>query len=189
MIRCIKYCWFYLCMRATSLLPDFTPLLRFRGWLVRPCFKRCGRNFQIASGAMIVYTSRVTIGNDVSIACGSWIHGMGNVTLEDEVMLGPYCVLVSGTHTRKDGSYRFGSVACAPIHVGKGAWICSHAVITAGVEVGPGAVCGAGAVLTRNVPPNKIVAGIPARVVKSVENGTSNADQPGEGVLRPGVPV
>ena len=170
MIRCITYCWFCLCMRVTSLLPDFKLLMRFRGWLVKPCFKRCGRNFQIASGVMIVYSSRVSIGNDVVIACGTWIQGIGRVTLEDEVMLAPYSVLASRNHTRKNGSYRFGDGVHAPIHVGKGAWLCSHVVLLAGVEVGPGAMCCAGAVVTRNVPPNTIVAGVPARVVMSAES-------------------
>jgi maltose O-acetyltransferase len=172
-MRCLKYCWFFLCMRATSLLPDFEPWMRFRGWLVRPCFKRCGSNLQIASGAMILCTSRVAIGNNVSIAYGVWILGDGCVTLEDEVMLGPYSVLASGNHTRKGGSYRYGEAQRAPIHVGRGAWLCSHVVITAGGEVGPGAVCGAGTVVTRRVPANTIVSGIPARVVKSLDKGES----------------
>jgi maltose O-acetyltransferase len=164
-------------MRVTSLLPDFKLFMRFRGWLVKPCFEHCGRNFQIASGVMMVYTARVSIGNDVVIACGTWIQGIGRVTLDDEVLLAPYCVLASSTHTRRDGSYRWGEGVVAPIHIGKGAWLCAHVVVMAGVEVGQGAVCSAGAVVARNVPSNTIVAGIPARVIQSLESGDSDIGQ------------
>jgi len=165
-LRIIKYCWFVFIMKLTGGLPDFKFVMRARGWLLRPSFARCGRNFQICSGAMIVYGSNVSIGDDVYIAYGCWIQGVGGVTLEDQVMLGPYTVLASSNHLKKDGSYRFGGGEHKPIVMRKGSWTGAHVVITAGVEVGPGAACAAGAVVTKDVPPHAVVGGVPARTIR-----------------------
>ncbi len=105
--RILQYCWFILVIKITGCLPDFKGIMRLRGMLVRPCFPRCGRNFQLAAHAMIVYTSGVTIGDNVYIAYGSWIHGLGGVSLGNEVMLAPYSVVVSTNHTKEGRSYRF----------------------------------------------------------------------------------
>jgi acetyltransferase-like isoleucine patch superfamily enzyme len=116
---------------------------------------------------MIVYTANVSIGNDVFIAYGSWIQGVGGVTLEDEVMLGPYTVLASANHAMKNGSYRFGTGVHAPIVLRKGAWTGAHVIVTAGVTVGRGAACAAGAVVTKDVPDNTVVGGVPARPLQA----------------------
>jgi maltose O-acetyltransferase len=167
MIRRLKYVWFCLCMRATAVLPDLVPSMRLRGWLVRRCFKRCGRNLQLGSGVMILHTTSVAIGDDVYIAHGAWIQGMGGITLEDEVMLAPYTVIASRNHTKKNGSYRFGEGLTKPVHVGRGAWLGAHVVVTAGVKIGAGAACAAGAVVTKDVPPDTMVGGVPARLIQS----------------------
>lgn len=165
MKRILQYCWFVFIMRATGWLPDLTPVMRLRGFLLRPAFERCGRNFQICSHAMMVYTSRVAIGNDVYIAYGCWIQGYGGVTFEDQVMLGPYTILASSNHTRRDGAYRFGPPAAAPITMRRGSWTGAHVVVTAGVSVGAEAACAAGAVVTKDVPDGATVGGVPARVL------------------------
>lgn len=170
MKRILKYMWFVLLMKLTSIWPDFKVLMRLRGVLLRPCFKRCGRDFQICSHAMIVYPSKVSIGENVFIAYGSWIQGIGGVTLEDEVMLGPYTVLASANHLKKDGSYRFGKSSHAPIVLKRGSWTGAHVVVTSGVVVGEGAACAAGAVVTEDVPPGSIVGGVPARIIARAED-------------------
>lgn len=165
--RVLKQVWFTFVTKLTGILPDFKFVMAFRGFLLKPCFRRCGRNFQICSNAMIVYTSNVSIGNDVYIAYGSWIQGVGGVTFEDQVMLGPYTVLASSNHTRLDRSYRFGPGALAPIVMKRGCWTGSHVSIMGGVTIGTGAACAAGAVVTRDVPDDAIVAGVPAKVLRA----------------------
>jgi len=105
------------------------------------------------------------IGRDVYIATGSWIHAWGGVVLEDEVQLGPYSVLVTGDHSLKDGSYRYGPSSLAPIRVGRGSWVAAHAVVTKGVVLGRGALIAANSVATRNIPDFAIAAGAPARIL------------------------
>ena len=166
MIRLIAYGWFVLTMSLTSALPDVQPVLKFRGALVRRCFKSCGRNFQIASGVRITFTTRLTVGNDVYIAPGCWIDGYGTVVLEDEVQLGPYSVLASSNHTKEHGSYRFGPPKTSPIRIGRGSWTSAHTTITGGVSVGQGVAVAAGAVVNKDVDDHCIVGGVPARVLR-----------------------
>jgi acetyltransferase-like isoleucine patch superfamily enzyme len=165
LIRIATYCWFVFVMKFTGCLPDFKAVMRLRGFLVRPCFLRCGKAFEIASNAMIVYTSRVSIGDNVYIAYGSWVQGVGGVTIDDEVMLAPYSVLASSNHTQINGSYRFGEGVHEPIHICRGAWVGAHTVVTAGVTVGTGAVCAAGSVITKDVPDHSTVGGVPAKII------------------------
>ena len=166
MWRIIAYIWFTLVMCVTAILPDVTPVLKLRGMLVRACFRSCGRNFQLAAGVRITFTTRMDIGHDVYIAPGCWIQGVGGVTLGDQVMLGPYTVLASNNHSKKDGSYRFGEGSAAPITLQRGAWTGAHTVVTAGVTVGAGAALAAGAVAASDVPDHAVVGGVPARIIK-----------------------
>jgi maltose O-acetyltransferase len=165
-MRPLKYCWFHLVTLATVWLPDFRPIMRLRGFFLRPCFLACGGNLQVARGVTINFSNRLEIGRDVYIATGCWIHAWGGVVIEDEVQLGPYSVLVTGNHTLKDGSYRHGPSTLAQIHVRHGSWVAAHAVVTKGVTIGRGSLLAANSVATRNIPDFAIAAGVPARIIK-----------------------
>jgi maltose O-acetyltransferase len=63
---------------------------------------------------------------------------------------------------------RCGEVLVAPVIIGDGAWLASRVTILPGVTVGNGSIVAAGAVVTHDVPPNTLVAGVPARVVRDL---------------------
>jgi acetyltransferase-like isoleucine patch superfamily enzyme len=165
-MRVLQYLWFHFITVATSWLPDLQPVLRLRGLLLRPSFKSCGRNLQVARHVAINFTDHLEIGSDVFIATGCWLHARGGIVLENEVQLGPYTVLVAGDHTQVDGSYRFGPSNLAPIRIGQGAWIAAHATVTRGVVIGRGAFLAANSVATHDVPPFTRVGGVPARIIQ-----------------------
>lgn len=167
MKRLLSYCWFVLATRLTGLLPDVRPVRRLRGALVSPCFKRCGKRFELCGNVMISYTTEVSIGDDVAVTYGVWIHAVGGVEIGDQVMLGPYTCIASSNHAKVGGSYRFGADQPKRVRIGRGAWTGAHVTITAGTTVGVGAACAAGAVVTHDVPDHAVVAGVPARVLKS----------------------
>jgi maltose O-acetyltransferase len=165
-MRVLQYLWFHFITVGTSWLPDLRPVLRLRGFLSRPSFKSCGRNLQLARNVTINFTNRMEIGNDVYMATGCWLHARGGITLEDEVQLGPYCVLVTGDHTQIGGTYRFGPSRLAPIRICQGSWVAAHATITKGVVMGRGALLAANSVATRDIPPFALAAGVPARAIQ-----------------------
>jgi acetyltransferase-like isoleucine patch superfamily enzyme len=165
-MRILQYLWFHFIMAATAWLPDLRPVMRVRGWLLRPSFKTCGRNLQVARRVTINFTNHLEIGRDVYIATGCWLHAWGGITLEDEVQLGPYVVLASGDHTRQSGSYRFGPSRLAPIRLCRGSWVAAHATVTKGVTLGRGTLVAANSVATCDVPDFAMAAGVPARIIR-----------------------
>ena len=154
-------------MKFTGILPDLVPIMRLRGSLLKPIFRKCGRNFQICSHSMIVGPENVSIGDDVYLAFGCWIQGSGGIVLEDEVMLGPYSILASSNHTKHQDSYRFGCPSLKPIVLRKGSWTGSHVTVLGGVEVGEGSAVAANSVVTKNVPAGFVVGGVPAKIISA----------------------
>lgn len=99
------------------------------------------------------------IGKNVSIQTGAYITRY--TTIEDGVFLGPFCV------TTNDKYMKYGVTLKGPL-IKQGARIGANSTIMPGITVGKGAIVGAGSVVTRDVPPYKVVMGVPARVVKDV---------------------
>ena len=89
------------------------------------------------------------------------------ITLEDGVFIGPGVLLVTENHPEQPAVRR--NVYAKPIVVGHGVWIGAGAVILPGVTIGEHAVVGAGAIVTKDVPAGVIVAGNPARIVRSIK--------------------
>lgn len=108
----------------------------------------------------------ITIGKNVFINSGCKFQDWGGITIGDGALIGHSVVLATINHgfspdTRHDN-------APAPIVVGKNVWIGSNAVILPGVTIGDNAVVAAGAVVTKDVPENTVVGGVPARVIKTM---------------------
>ena len=92
---------------------------------------------------------------------------LGGIAIDDDVMIGPNVQLISSGHPL-DPATRRRQITTAPIHIGRGAWIAAGATVLQGVTVGDDAVVAAGAVVTKDVPPRTLVAGVPARIIRSL---------------------
>jgi acetyltransferase-like isoleucine patch superfamily enzyme len=95
------------------------------------------------------------------------------VTIEDEVFVGHGVMFINDRYPRaatEQGRLQTeADWVCTPTLVKRGASIGSNATILCGVTIGEGAMIGAGAVVTHDVPPRAIVAGNPARIIRSIE--------------------
>ncbi len=166
----LRYDWpLHLVLWLANGLPDNVAFLKLRGRLACHFLGSCGRELNIGRNVTFYNPSQIHLGDYVHFAYGCLLMANSQIRIEDEVMLGPYCVLVSGNHSRKEGSYRFGADEILPIRIGKGSWLGAHAVITAGCEVGCGSLVAAGAVVTESFPNNVMVGGVPARIIKKLE--------------------
>src|SRR5206468_2119067 len=97
--------------------------------------------------------SEITLGADVYVAYGCWFSAGEEIRIGNEVILGPYCVLVSADHSRQRRSYRHGPLVSAPIVIGDGCWLAANVTVTAGLSVGNGSLLAAGSVVTKDIPP------------------------------------
>jgi acetyltransferase-like isoleucine patch superfamily enzyme len=125
--------------------------------LIPPVYSDCGLNLRI--------------GRNVFVNQGCRLDDIGGIELGDDVMLGPGVRIISSGHPL-DPALRRRQVTASPIVVGRNVWIGAGATILQGVTIGDDAVVAANAVVTRDVPPAVLVAGVPARVVKSVVEGS-----------------
>lgn len=152
-----------------TMLIDFFPDCQWgnktRGYILKPFFKKCGKNIQICKKVHILYPYNIEIGNDVYIGYGSWINAQCNIKFEDEVMLGPYVCIVSGNHSKRGDSYRFGTHDKKPIVIEFGSWIGAHSIILPGVYVKKGSLIAAGGVVTKSTEELSINAGVPTHMI------------------------
>jgi acetyltransferase-like isoleucine patch superfamily enzyme len=124
------------------------------------------RDVTIFTPIHINYGKHITIGKNVFVNFDCVFLALGGITIEDDVLIGPKVSLITESHPL-DPQQRNGLIV-KPIHIKKNAWIGANATILAGVTIGENSVVAAGAVVSKDVPDNAIVAGIPAKVIKTI---------------------
>jgi acetyltransferase-like isoleucine patch superfamily enzyme len=125
-------------------------------------------NFGLFPPIYINYGKNLDLGKNVFINFNCTFLALGGITIEDNVQIGPDVKLLSEGHPL-DPSLRQ-SLVPGKIHIKQNAWIGAGATILPGVTIGENAVVAAGAVVTKDIPANVVVAGLPARVIKHIEN-------------------
>ena len=145
---------------------------------------RIGCDCNICDGVFI--ENDVVVGDRVTVKCG--VQLWDGTRLEDDVFIGPNATFTNDRFPRSKSRPDM----CARTMVRRGASIGANATILPGIEIGAGAMVGAGAVITRSVPPNAIVVGNPGRITGYVNTralgaAAPNADQPASFVTPIGV--
>lgn len=141
-------------------------------------YRLCGVRLAAPTRTTILTSTDVCAPRGIAIGAGTVIgrrcllDGRGGLTIGENVNISGYSILISGAHEVDDAD--FGGWV-APTVVGDRAWIGVRAVILGGISIGEGAVVAAGAVVTRDVEPFKVVAGVPARVIKERRQDLSYA--------------
>jgi acetyltransferase-like isoleucine patch superfamily enzyme len=108
----------------------------------------------------------IQLGKNIFINHACSFLDIGGITIEDDVQIGPRVNLTSENHPLEPADRT--TLIPRPILIKRNAWIGAGATILPGVTIGENAIVAAGAVVSRNVPPSTIVAGIPAKVVKTL---------------------
>lgn len=112
--------------------------------------------------------TRLTIGRRclINIEC---LFDVGEtITIGDGVAIGHQVMILTTSHKIATSEFRAGPTYAQPVVVQEGAWLGARAVILPGVTIGAGAIVAAGAVVTKDVPANTLVAGVPAQFIKSL---------------------
>ena len=121
------------------------------------------------------FGKNITVGRNVFINAGCKFQDHGGITLEDGVLVGHNVVIATLNH---DQDYRRrSSLIPAPVRVCRDVWIGAGAVICPGVTIGEHSIVAAGAVVTKDVPPDVIVGGVPARIIKDLPKPEGASDR------------
>jgi maltose O-acetyltransferase len=110
----------------------------------------------------------LTIGEDTLITGGLHVDLGARVRIGDMVRIGHDVSLLTINHAVGPQHFRAGVSFFAEICIEDGCWLASRCTVLPGVTIGAGAVVAAGSVVTRNVPPHTLVAGVPARVIREL---------------------
>ena len=129
---------------------------------------------------------RLVVGEKVGVANTIFNLSSGSIYLGDCTIFGQNVMVITGRHNSRNGqragidlvkntdSWGGGDLEVPSsgydIHIGKGSWIASGAIITGGVTTGDNVIVAAGAVVTKDVPDHAIVAGIPAKIIGDTRN-------------------
>jgi len=140
---------------------------------------RCGRGTYILSHAIIYHPERVSLGMKVRITCFCQLNGGGGIEIGDNVLIGPGVMIWSQNHRyqRADIPITDQGYDYAKVTIEEDVWIGARSIILPGVHISKGAVVAAGSVVTRSVAPYTVVAGVPARPIKS-RTSSSTANLP-----------
>lgn len=112
----------------------------------------------------------IRVGRNVFINQLCVLNDIGGIEIGDDVMIGPRVSLLTAGHPL-DPARRRRQIVAAPIVIERNVWLGAGATILQGVTVGSNAVVAAGAVVTRDVPPRMLVAGVPAQVLREIAEG------------------
>jgi maltose O-acetyltransferase len=116
------------------------------------------------------------IGDGVFVNYGSAISAHRHVRIGDGSLIGQYAIIMDCDYHQPGGGSGHGDPR--PIVIGRGVWIGARVTVLKGVSIGDGAVIGAGSVVTSDIPPRVLAAGVPARVLKPLEPGRALGGPP-----------
>lgn len=151
-----------------SLYPmsPFGTLLRRRYYRKR--FRRVGENLNIFSNVVIERPDLIKMGKNVYINHGCFIDAsQGEIEIGNNVLIGPYCVLRAADHVFSNPDIPILKQGHEPgkIVIEDDVWLAANVTVLPNVRIGKGSVIGAGAVVTKDVEPFSIAAGVPAKKI------------------------
>lgn len=136
-----------------------------------------GKNIMFFPPFYCEYGININLGTDIFFNYGCTLLDVAPITLEDGVWLGANVTIATPCHPliadeRKYNDYPDGYhdlEYAKPVTIGKNSWIASCATICGGVTIGENCVVAAGAVVLHDVPPNSLVAGVPAKIIRTID--------------------
>lgn len=114
------------------------------------------------------YGKNIHLGKNVFINSHCYLMDGANITIGNHVFIGPYCGFYTANHPLPYEPRNKGLEKALPITIGDNCWFGANVSIMPGVTIGSGCVIAAGAVITKDMPDNSLIAGVPAKVIKKI---------------------
>jgi acetyltransferase-like isoleucine patch superfamily enzyme len=162
--RYLNFLWDAFERTPYSLATNFA--IPFRRVIAKKLFRDCGKNLCAEANIRFNFGQFISAGDDIFINTGTFIDSKGGLTIGDAVGIGEFVRIFTHTHSESDHAER----TYAPVVIGDYAKVYSGAMLFPGVTVGEQAIVAGGSVVTKDVPPNMVVAGVPAKVIRERKN-------------------
>ena len=166
----------HLSLRILNLILFFMPHFCFNR--LRTAFYRM-YGIPIGKGTLILgsidinwdgrLNQKLKIGENCLITCPLYLDANAEIIIGDHVAIGHHTIIITTDHAYNSTGRRCGISLCRQIVVEDGSWIGARATILPGVTIGKGSVVAAGSVVTKDVAPNTLVGGTPARIIRNLE--------------------
>lgn len=157
-----RYACFDLCFELNQLKPSDTKRLE----VLKKLFGELPEGLELLSPFTCDYGKNVHLGKNVFININNYFMDGSTITIGDNVFIGPSCGFYTATHPLDYKARNEGLEKALPIVVGDNCWFGANVSVMPGVTIGEGCVIGAGAVVTRDMPANSVIGGVPAQVIK-----------------------
>lgn len=162
---------------------------QWKGFIKRPYLLMGLRYFTVENGttfepdaeltawdsyAGVDYSPRVTIGCNCHFGKACHITAINEINIGDNLLTGQYVIISDNSHGKSDSSslsippVERVLFSKGPVRIGNNVWIGDRVAILAGVTIGDGAIIGANAVVTHDIPDRAVVGGVPAKVIKII---------------------
>jgi acetyltransferase-like isoleucine patch superfamily enzyme len=158
--------------RAMALTPAINRLTFDEADEIRALFseltgRKVDDHFRLIPPFYTAYGLEIRVGKRVFINQNCTLYDFAEISIGDDVMIGPNVSIITEGHPVAP-SQRRACIIGKPITIERNVWIAAGATIIGGVTVGENSVVAAGSVVTKDIPPNTLVGGNPARVIRSI---------------------
>ncbi|AVH27248.1 MULTISPECIES: acyltransferase [Vibrio harveyi group] len=137
-----------------------------RGIFLGFFFKRKGNRITIKENVEIYHPENLSIGNRSGFGRNNVIDAIGEITIGDNVRLGPNVMIATMSHARIGETIGNTLKKMKPVTIKNNVWVGHNVTILPGVTINDGVIVAAGAVVTKDVPAGVAVAGVPAKIIK-----------------------
>ncbi|MGM0123171.1 maltose O-acetyltransferase [Enterococcus sp. AZ194] len=137
--------------------------------ILKNLFHKMGENVHIESNFLCEFGFNISLGNNIYLNHDMVILDCNEVTIGDDVYVGPRVGLYGANHAEDPIERAEHIVYAKPIHIGDKVWLGAGVHVLQGVTIGENTIIGAGSVVTKDIPANVIAAGNPCKVIRPIK--------------------
>lgn len=169
--RYLHFLWDTLDKTPTAMAVNFA--IPFRRIIAKRLFKRCGKNFIAEEGVRFNFGQNIELGDNVFFNRGCFLDSKGGIVMGNSVALAEGVEIYTHSHSQSNHVQR----SYAPVVLKDFACVYSQSTILPGVTLGEQAIVAAKSLVSKDVPPNMMVAGVPAKVMRERQNDGKTGEQ------------